>query len=253
MARLDDFPPGRADGPRTYACADLARRIGRHPNTLRKYETWGFISPVPRAPNGYRVYSRRHALQAALAVTALRACFQDWEGRRRMKRLIALAVSSDFVGAGELLAAHRSDLGQRLERAVAARAIMERWKSGEGPESAEAEGAAGVMRGEAARIVGVAPDTLRDWERNALASPERLPNGRRSYSAGELEKLQVVRTLRQAGYSLMGLVGLFRGKSAIADLCFARDRWDQALRGLIGDCDAMEGILAELEKERRRK
>ena len=39
--------------------AQLSSRLV-HPNTVRLYEEWGFLPPVPRAPNGYRLYDQRH-------------------------------------------------------------------------------------------------------------------------------------------------------------------------------------------------
>ena len=262
MNAIDAIMGGSDGGDVTFSCAEVSRIIGRHANTLRKYETWGFISGVPRAANGYRKYSRGHALQALLAVTAFRTCFQEWEGRKRMKRLIALAVAKDFAPARTLLAEHRANLDEWLARATGAKGILERWRAN---GAAVARGAATgqvapgmpdvpampdatLMRGEAAKTVGVAPDTLRDWERNGLVTPTRLPNGRRLYSGSDIEKLLVIRSLRNAGYSLMGLVNLFRGKTAIEDLTFARDRWDETLRGLIADGALMETILDELER-----
>lgn len=262
MGIIDETPGDGGSAGKTYSCAELSRIIGRHPNTLRKYETWGFISGVPRAANGYRVYSRTHALEALLAVTAFRTCFQEWEGRRRMKRLIAFSVSSDFAGARDLLAEHRSNLGEWLARATEAKKILDGWKrKSAGRTACEKQSLParklapervidGVLRGEAAKRVGVAVDTLRDWERNSLVTPARLANGRRMYSKEDIEKLLVIRSLRQSGYSLMGLVNLFGGKTAIEDLTFARDRWDETLWGLIEDGALMEEILDGLEHAR---
>lgn len=72
-----------------------------------------------------------------------------------------------------------------------------------------------------------------------------MTNGRRVYSAGDLEKIRVIAVLRKAGYSLMGLLSLFHGQTRVEDLCFARDRWDQTLRGMIDDTALMEEILDE--------
>ncbi len=47
----------------TYRTTDLARFVGVHPNTVRFYERFGFISPAPRAANGYRVFGERHLYQ----------------------------------------------------------------------------------------------------------------------------------------------------------------------------------------------
>jgi DNA-binding transcriptional MerR regulator len=237
-----------SDEKESYSCAELARALGRHPNTVRKYEGWGFVGAVPREANGYRRYTRKLALQALFSVTALRTGFQDWEGRTRMKGAIASVVAGEYAGAKGALLAHRAQMKGQLERAIEAKRILEAWK-GERDSGKDDEGTNGAacLRGEAARRIGVAPDTLRDWERNGLVAPGRLPNGRRVYSQSDMERLVVARTLRQAGYSILGLVSLFGGKTAIEDLTFARDRWDVTLRGLLRDAVLLDEIVCELE------
>ena len=92
----------------------------------------------------------------------------------------------------------------------------------------------------------MAPDTLRDWERSGLVEPGRLPNGRRVYSPEDMEKLAVIRVLRQADYSLMGILHLFKGRTAMEDLTFARDRWEETLKGLAEDSILLGEILDAL-------
>ena len=58
---------------RTYlTTAGVARIVGVHPNTVRLYEQWGFLPPIPRDPrNGYRRFTPQHLAQMRLARTAL--------------------------------------------------------------------------------------------------------------------------------------------------------------------------------------
>ncbi len=39
---------------------DIARRLNISTSTLRNYESLGLVPPVPRAANGYRVYTEEH-------------------------------------------------------------------------------------------------------------------------------------------------------------------------------------------------
>lgn len=49
----------------------IAKIVGCHPNTVHMYEAWGSLPPVPRAANGYRLYTEDHLYQMRLARTAL--------------------------------------------------------------------------------------------------------------------------------------------------------------------------------------
>jgi DNA-binding transcriptional MerR regulator len=167
-----------------------------------------------------------------------------------MKAMIAFTLAGNFDAVRSGLAEHRAALEKALEGAIGARAILEKWnaRTREDETNGVEKTKTAIYRSEAAARVGVAGDTLRDWERNGLVSPARLPNGRRVYSEADVEKLMVIRVLRQADYSLMGLVNLFGEKTAIEDLTFARDRWDETLRSLIEDCSLLGEITDELER-----
>src|SRR5699024_433132 len=57
--------------------------------------------------------------------------------------------------------------------------------------------------GEAAKEVDVASSAIRHWEKEGLITPVRnQESGYRNYSAADVRKLFVIRTLRQAVYSL---------------------------------------------------
>lgn len=62
--------------------------------------------------------------------------------------------------------------------------------------------------GAAAREVGVSTHVLRKWEsRNNLISPQRGENGRRTYSAEQIQLLRLVKQLTSSGISLAQLEG----------------------------------------------
>ena len=45
----------RAKARQHLLTSEVAAAAGVHPNTVRLYEQWGFIPPVPRGPKGYRL------------------------------------------------------------------------------------------------------------------------------------------------------------------------------------------------------
>ena len=50
----------------------IAKELGVHVNTIRLYETSGFLPPIPRGENGYRQYTPMHFEQARLAHLTIR-------------------------------------------------------------------------------------------------------------------------------------------------------------------------------------
>ncbi|SHI21863.1 MerR family DNA-binding transcriptional regulator [Desulfosporosinus lacus] len=61
----------------TYKTAEIAHRIGIHPNTVRLYEEVGLIPKPQREANGYRVFTDFHMEQFKFARTALKAASLD--------------------------------------------------------------------------------------------------------------------------------------------------------------------------------
>lgn len=68
-----------------------------------------------------------------------------------------------------------------------------------------------VLISQAARHLNVSIDLLRNWERNGLLQVPRDPlNQYRLYGTLEFGRIRVVRTLVQAGYSLMSILQMLR-------------------------------------------
>jgi DNA-binding transcriptional MerR regulator len=218
----------------------IARVVGCHPNTVRLYEKIGFLSPVERSLKGYRLYTEAHLDQARLARGFMQG---GWPGqliRRSEVSIIKQAAAQDYSAALEL--AHRHDSLVRLEHEYAetAAAFLERWASGKACDTVE-EWTQPLYITQAARLLNITVDMLRNWERSGLISPRRsLVNRYRLYSAAEIDRLRVIRMLRQAGYSLMAILRMLVQLDSGAqpdlrqaldtprpdeDLCLAADRW----------------------------
>lgn len=54
---------------------EVAKQVGIHPNTVRLYEAWGYISAVPRQANGYRLFDERHLTQLKIVHLAFQQEF----------------------------------------------------------------------------------------------------------------------------------------------------------------------------------
>ncbi len=57
----------------------------------------------------------------------------------------------------------------------------------------------------AAELVGMHPQTLRIYERKGLIEPYRTPGGTRRYSDADLERLETIQDLTEAGVGLEGV------------------------------------------------
>ena len=58
------------------------------------------------------------------------------------------------------------------------------------------------------RNLCVTAETLRTWERSELVKIRRSANGYRVYSTQDMERLNIIRTLRCANYSLSTILRL---------------------------------------------
>jgi DNA-binding transcriptional MerR regulator len=186
---------------------DIAREVGVHPNTVRLYEEWGFLQPVPRNPrNNYRLYTEAHLDQMRLAWAALHS---DWwhSAKSIMVEMVKQAANDDLGGALETAYRYLFTVRAEYVRAEAAIAYLERWAKGQPAQTTQKP----IWIGEAAKLLGLTRDMLRNWEVNGLIRVPRDPqNGYRLYGADEIGRLRVLRMLREAGYSMMAILRMVR-------------------------------------------
>ncbi len=181
--------------------SEIARAVGVHPNTVRKYEEWGFLPPIPRDPhNGYRRFTATHLAQMRLARTALHGGWPGPKIRESAAELVRRAATGDLGGALERAYEHLARVQAERAQAEAAAELLERWARGVATDATDEE----LWIGEVAERLNVTRDQLRNWERNGLIDVPRDPdNGYRLYGAEEIGRLRVIRMLRRAGYSMM--------------------------------------------------
>ena len=193
----------RATPRPTLRTTDIATAVGVHPNTVRMYEQWGFLPPVPRAPNGYRQYTRFHLDQMRLARTALHGGWPGRAIRRSAIQLVKQSATGDVRGALKQARRHLTLVQAERAQAEAAADYLEKWANGE----LDTERTSPLQIGEAAQLLDVSTDMLRNWERNGLIKvPRERGNRYRLYGPIELGRLRVLRLLYRAGYSSMAIL-----------------------------------------------
>jgi DNA-binding transcriptional MerR regulator len=188
---------------RHLSTSEIARTVGVHPNTVRLYEEWGYLPPAPRSPSGYRLFGQEHLDQMRLARTALDGPWPGRNIRKSARELVRQAAAGDLGGALERAYRHLALVQAERAQADAAAELLERWAQGIAADAT----ATSLQIGEAARLLGVTTDMLRNWERNGLIRVPRDPdNGYRLYGAAEIGRLRVIRMLTRAGYSQMAIL-----------------------------------------------
>lgn len=193
--------------------SDLAKAVGVHPNTARRYVDRGFLPPVERSPSGYRRFTQRH-------LDCLRVARQVYGGPYPGKaiyqsgvRIIQATVSGDLGGALELAYRHLTLVQAERAQADIAADLLERWAFGAPaartsrstpPDDTTSQP---LQIGQIAHLLGISIDILRNWDRNGLIDVPRDPsNGYRRYGAPEISRLRVIRMLSRAGYSLSAIL-----------------------------------------------
>jgi DNA-binding transcriptional MerR regulator len=185
--------------------SDIAREVGVHSNTIRLYEASGFLPEIPRGSNGYRQYTPYHLELARLAHMAVRWPYVG--DKNVLIELVKSAAAGDLGMAMELAYQYLALVRRERTSAEAAVEFLERWAAGHLVDSRRQE----VHIGRAAQQLNVTIDMLRNWERNGLIDVPRDPaNQYRLYGTAEFGRLRVIRTLVQAGYSLMAILRMLR-------------------------------------------
>ncbi len=221
--------------------SDLARAVGIHANTVRRYVDWGLIPPVERSPSGYRRFTERHLDCLRLARQVFCNQYPGKTIHQSGMRVIQAAVSGDLGGALELAYNNLALVQAERAQADVAAGLLERWAFGNLADATRQP----LLIGRAAKLLGVTIDILRNWDRNGLIDVPRDPgNGYRRYGAAEISRLRVIRMLSRAGYSLAAilrmLVELDRGEKTDLrraldtprpdeDVYMASDRWISTL------------------------
>jgi DNA-binding transcriptional MerR regulator len=189
--------------------SDIAKTLGVHVNTVRLYEEEGFLPPIPRSTNGYREYSPMHLEQAKLVRLTLHWPYLG--DKELLFRLLRSAAEGNLGTALELAFQYLGYIRMERTSTEAAIEFLEHWAAGNLLDSLQAP----VHIGEAAERLNVSLDMLRNWERNGLISVPREAHSRyRLYGMREFGRIRVIRSLLQAGYSLMAILRMLQAYDA---------------------------------------
>lgn len=174
---------------------DVARRAGCSVQQVRNLERDGVLPSATRTTAGYRIYGEVH-LHSALCYRALAVGTGPVEAKRIVRAAHRLPISEVLAlldAAHARLDRERKDLELAKEAAAAITA--------EPIEDVRPSDAMSVS--ELAAALGVRPSTLRHWDAEGLAVPDRVPpRGTRRYSPAQARDARIVHQLRSAGYRI---------------------------------------------------
>lgn len=212
----------------TYKTSQIAKIVGIHPNTVRLYEELGYLPPVPRAGNGYRLYNDVHLQHLLLVRSALKSTWLGGVIRRQALTVLTSAASGDYEEAMAVAMEHLALVRDERIKAQLAAQYLEDWAASQVSRS---DSTRGLRSGETASQLNITNDMLRSWERNALITVPRDPdNSYRIFGPQEIRRLYVIRALRKARFSLLSIHSMFL-------------RYDAGVR------DGLTGILDDLPAE----
>jgi DNA-binding transcriptional MerR regulator len=187
--------------------SELARAVGIHPNTVRRYVDWGLLPPVERSPSGYRLFTRRHLDCLRLARMIYAASYPGRGFRALGNEIIQLAVLDDWQGALGKAHAHLLAVEAELEQANQAADLLEHWAQRKWSVAGDETP---LAIGEVSKLLGVSLDVIRNSERNGLITvPRNSSNNYRLFGKKEIERLRIIRMLNKAGYSHMAMLRMF--------------------------------------------
>lgn len=239
-----------------YKTSEIAKAVGVHPNTVRLYEEWRFLQPVPRNEKGYRLYTDKHLDQMRLARTAFRCEYIEGDIRKSATVIVKTAAEGKLEQALEEAFRHLQHVKNERVKAEEALLLIQRWINGEISEGDDVY----IKRNDVAKLLGISIDVLRNWERNGLICiPRNKYNNYRIYGSKEINRLKVIRTLRIANYSMMAILRMMRHidlgeknnyieilntPQPHEDIISATDRWISAL--MESEADA-ERLICQLK------
>lgn len=87
---------------RAYRTSKVSKLVGVHPNAIILYEKRGYIAPVERKRNGYRIYTEMHLDQMKLVRLVLRGKLIKSYIKFEVQNIIKSATQGDLIKALEL-------------------------------------------------------------------------------------------------------------------------------------------------------
>lgn len=238
-----------------YYIREVAEKTGVKAGTIRFYEKIGFLEPVERMPNHYRVFNEHHVYQIRVCSLVFGG-FVNTRLRKISMDIIPAAKDWDLEAYDRATRNYLQAIEQDIIRTKKAVSIVT--KQIDQDENDERE----YSKKEAADLLGVTPETIRNWERNGLL-PRKPPYSRRIYRSDEIRRMYMIRFLLDTGYSCMVILRFLTEYDAGQDrkasdfllgtvddkeLMSKTDQYLKSLMTARTQADALCRLLTEMQK-----
>ncbi|CAI6082641.1 MerR family transcriptional regulator [Cohnella sp. JJ-181] len=174
---------------------EIAKKLNISTSALRHYEAWGLVPEVERAANGYRMYTKEHEAY----FQCIRAMYEGF-GMELIREVMPRIIRGEALDALWLI--NKAQVNLHAEKETVQRTVdmLDLRELGDLPRRRDKNS---YTIGEVAKEANVSASAIRHWEKEGLIGPERQQgSGFRIYSASDIRKVLVIRTVQRAVYSL---------------------------------------------------
>lgn len=239
----------------SYQIKEIAAKTGVKAGTVRFYEKCGFLETVERMPNKYRVFNERHVYQIRVCSLVFGG-FVNTRLRKISMDIIVAAKDWDLEAYDRAAQNYRRAIEQNITGTKKAVSIVTKQIKPEENDQRE------YSKKEAAELLGVTPETIRNWERNGLLA-QKAPYSRRLYKEDEIRRMYMIRFLLDTGYSCMAILrflteydagmsqkaaGFLLGTAEDEELRSRADRYLRSLMRAKKQADDLCRLLADMKK-----
>ncbi|AUN02341.1 MerR family transcriptional regulator [Clostridium botulinum] len=201
-----------------YKTAEVAKRVGVHPNTVRLYEKLELIPKVNRLSNGYRVFTDYHIEQFNLARTAFKVEVLQNGLRKKIINVVKLSAKGEFQEAINCINDYINQIKQERKNAEEAIELSKKL-------------------------------LLEIDAKDNYIFFTRKQNGYRVYTESDINRLKIIRTLRCANYSLSAILRMLNAISESKEIdireVINKTKEDE---DIVTACDKLLTSLSDAEK-----
>ncbi len=238
-----------------YYIKEMVAKTGVKASTIRFYESAGFLEPVERLQNHYRIFNEHHILQ-------VRVCSLVFGGfiSAHLRKISMEVIKGAKAWNPESyeIAANRYRQAIENDMILTKRAIN-LLTNQYIPIQNDGKN---YSKKEAAELLGTTPEAIRGWERNGLL--QRQPTyAHRVYGHTEIDRMHIIRLLLDIGYSCMAILRfltefdsgdhnraakILLGNAEDEELVSRSDKYLKALETAKGQAEELYRFLEDIGK-----